>query len=81
MFHFSANKDEADRSVRELNKKLLELSGRISSMRPDFDEFSKMMDKLIALGVNEPTNDHFSAEELNFWDRCDGRIPFLVFQF
>lgn len=38
-----------------------------------------MMDKLIALGVNEPTTDHFTAEELSFWDRCDGKITFSNF--
>ena len=75
-FSFRANKEEADRSVRDINKKMLELSGRIDSMKPDFEEFSKLMDKLIALGVNEPTTDHFTAEELNFWDRCDGKITF-----
>ena len=72
MIFFSANKDDADQNVRNINAKLLEISKKIALMKPDFDQFNALMDRLIDSGVQEPTADLFQPEELAFWNRCEG---------
>ena len=68
----------ADQNVANLNRQMLAINTKLDNLRPEYERLSQMMDTLIDMGLDEPNQDTFSLEDMNFWERCDGKDYFII---